>query len=146
MSTKQLDTLLKFEKNKEQKSAQELQKSEQDYQNNLLRLSSVGDFRLEYMKRVSERSLNGIDSATYGHYHAFIAKLDNASEQVKIAITQAKALLEQRKAQWLAQRRKVQAVEMLRDKQLAKFALVAAKQEQKMFDEIATQQYIRRQF
>lgn len=144
MSTKQLNTLLKFEKDKEQKSAQQLQQSEQDYQNNLLRLSSVGDFRLEYMKRVSERSLNGIDSATYSHYHAFIAKLDNASEQVKIAINQAKALLEQRKKQWLAQRRKVQAVEMLRDKQLVKLALIAAKQEQKMFDEIATQRFIRR--
>lgn len=146
MSIKQLDTLLKFEKDKEQKSALQLQQAEQDYQNNLLRLSSVGDFRLEYMKRVSERSLKGINSSTYGHYHAFIAKLDNAAEQVKIAINQAKALLEQRKKQWLVQRRKVQAVEMLRDKQLAKFALVAAKQEQKMFDEIATQQYIRRQF
>ncbi|PCI59437.1 MAG: flagellar export protein FliJ [Gammaproteobacteria bacterium] len=146
MSTKQLDTLLKYERDKEQKSAQLLQESERDYQDNLLRLTSVSDFRLEYMKRVSQRSLEGIDSATYSQYHAFIAKLDNASEQVKIAINQAKALVEQRKKQWLIQHQKVQAVELLRGKQLIKLAAFAAKQEQKMFDEIATQQYIRRSY
>ena len=57
---------------------------------------------------------------------------------------QAKALVETRKKQWLEQRRKIQAVELLRDKKLAILALAANKQEQKMFDEIATQQYVRR--
>ncbi len=146
MSTKQLDTLLKFEKDKEQKSAQNLQRAEQDYQENLMRLINVGDFRLEYMKRVSQRSLVGIDSATYGHFHAFIAKLDHAAEQVKIALNQAKSLVAQRKKQWFIQRQKVQAVELLLNKKLKKITLVAAKREQKMFDEIATQQYIRRQY
>jgi len=144
MSLKQLNTLLKFEQDKEQKTVQALQQAEKDYQDNLQRLANVGDFRLEYMKRVSERSQTGIDSATYGHYHAFINKLDNAAKQVEIALHQAKALVEQRKKQWLNQRQKVQAVEHLRAKQQAKQTIKAAKQEQKMFDEIATQQFIRR--
>jgi flagellar FliJ protein len=96
------------------------------------------------MRRLNQRSLEGIDSATYSHFHAFIAKLDNAAQQVKIAVHQAKALVETRKKQWLEQRRKIQAVELLRDKKLAILALAANKQEQKMFDEIATQQYVRR--
>jgi len=144
MAKNQLELLLRFEKEKEQQKAQELQKAEQAYQDNLLRLSSVGDFRLEYMKRVQQRSLEGIDSATYGHYHAFINKLDNASAQIEIAIKQAKALAQQCKQQWLAQHQKVQAVELLLGKQQAKLALIAAKKEQKMFDEIATQQFVRR--
>jgi flagellar FliJ protein len=36
-------------------------------------------------------------------------------------------------------------VELLRDKKLAALQLIANKQEQKMFDEIATQQFVRRQ-
>ena len=140
---KQLNTLYKFELDKEQKASQALQAAELDYQQNQERLKNVSDYRLEYMRRLNQRSLEGIDSATYSHFHAFIAKLDNAAQQVKIAVHQAKALVETRKKQWLEQRRKIQAVELLRDKKLAILALAANKQEQKMFDEIATQQYVR---
>lgn len=141
---KQLNTLYKFELDKEQKASQALQAAELDYQQNQDRLKNVSDYRLEYMRRLNQRSLEGIDSATYSHFHAFIAKLDNASQQVKIAVHQAKALVETRKKQWLEQRRKIQAVELLRDKKLAILQLAANKQEQKMFDEIATQQFVRR--
>lgn len=141
---KQLNTLYKFELDKEQKASQALQAAELDYQQNKARLKSVSDYRLEYMKRLNQRSIEGIDSATYSHFHAFIAKLDNAAQQVKIATHQAKSLMETRKKQWLEQRRKIQAVELLRDKKLAALQLAANKQEQKMFDEIATQQYVRR--
>ncbi|GLX77619.1 hypothetical protein tinsulaeT_09590 [Thalassotalea insulae] len=144
MSMKQLDTLFKFESDKEQKAAQQLQMAERDYQENLTRLESVGAFRLEYMKRLDQRSIAGIDSATYRHFHAFVAKLDNAAEQVKVAIRQAKSLVEQRRQQWLTQRQKVQAVELLRESKRKQMQKIAAKQEQNMFDEIATQQYIRR--
>ena len=144
MSMKQLDTLYKYESDREKKAAQQLQMAEHDYQENIMRLQSVGDYRLEYMKRLNQRSMEGIDSATYRHFHAFVAKLDNAAEQVEIAIRQAKSLVEQRRTQWLTQRQKVQAVEHLRAKKLKVMRVKADKQEQKMFDEIATQQFVRR--
>ena len=71
MSMKQLNTLYKYEYDKEKKAAQKVQKAEQDYQQNITRLNSVSDFRLEYMKRLNQRSLTGIDSATFTHFHAF---------------------------------------------------------------------------
>lgn len=140
----QLNTLYKYELDKEQKASQALQVAEVDYEQNKARLKSVSDYRLEYMRRLNQRSMVGIDSATYSHFHAFIAKLDNASQQVKIAVHQAKALVDTRKKQWLEQRRKIQAVELLRNKKLAALQLVANKKEQKMFDEMATQQFVRR--
>ena len=144
MSMKQLDTLLKYEKEKETQAAQKLQAAELEYQQNISRLNGVGDYRLEYMKRLNSQALVGIDSATYSHYHGFIAKLDNAAEQVRIAMVQAKSLTEQCKSLWMKQRQKVKAVEYLRDKKLKQMALLANRNEQKMFDEIATQQFIRR--
>ena len=141
---KQLNTLYKYELDKEQKASQALQVAEVDYEQNKARLKSVSDYRLEYMRRLNQRSIAGIDSATYSHFHAFIAKLDNASQQVKIAAHQAKALVDTRKKQWLEQRQKIQAVELLRNKKLAALQLVANKKEQKMFDEMATQQFVRR--
>jgi len=144
MATKQLDTLLKYEKDNEQRCADQLKIAENEYQQNISRLQGVAEYRLEYMKRLSQRAEQGLDSATYSHYHAFIAKLDTASKQVEIAMQQAKALVEQSKSIWLKQRQKVKAVESLRDKRLQKVAVAADKAEQKMFDEIATQQYLRR--
>ncbi|MDP7591826.1 MAG: flagellar export protein FliJ [Litorilituus sp.] len=144
MATNQLITLLKFEKSKEELAANTLRNAENDYQQNLVRLQSVADYRLEYMKRLSQRSSTGLDSATYNHYHAFISKLDYASAQVEIALKQAKALVEQSKKAWLKQRHKVQAVEVLTAKRQQELAKLDAKKEQKMFDEIATQQFIRR--
>lgn len=145
-NNKQLKTLLKFEKSKEEQTANNLRNAENDYQQNLIRLQSVADYRLEYMSRLNERSVLGLDSVTYNHYHAFISKLDYASEQVKIAMQQAKALVAQNKNLWLKQRQKVQAVEMLVDKRTLALAKIADKKEQSMFDEIATQQFLRRKF
>jgi len=143
-NSKQLETLLKFEQGKEEQAASTLRHAENDYQQNLIRLQSVSDYRLEYMSRLNQRSVLGLDSATYNHYHAFISKLDYASEQVKIAMHQAKALVKQSKSQWLKQRQKVQAVKMLADKRHLALAKIADKKEQSMFDEIATQQFLRR--
>jgi flagellar FliJ protein len=142
-NNKQLETLLKFEKSKEEQAANTLRNAENDYQQNLVRLQSVSDYRLEYMSRLSQRSALGIDSATYNHYHAFISKLDYASEQVKIAMQQAKALVVQSKQLWLKQRQKVQAVEMLTDKRNITQLKMENRKEQNMFDEIATQQFFR---
>ena len=144
-NSKQLETLLKFEQGKEEQAASTLRHAENDYQQNLIRLQSVADYRLEYMKRLSQRSSVGLDSATYNHYHAFISKLDYASKQVEIAMKQAKALVEQSKTLWLKQRQKVKAVEMLTAKRQLALTKIADKKEQNMFDEIATQQFIRRQ-
>ncbi|TYK65612.1 flagellar export protein FliJ [Colwellia echini] len=144
MAMKQLDTILKFEQDKEQRCADQLKLAEHEYQQNISRLQGVADYRLEYMKRLSQRAQQGLDSATYSHYHAFIAKLDGASAQVEIAMRQAKALAEQSKSIWLKQRQKVKAVELLREKRLKLIAVAEEKTEQKMFDEIATQQYLRR--
>lgn len=144
MSKSQLATLYRFEQDKEKAAAEALQKAELEYQQNMERYNSVTQFRLEYMKRLSNLSMEGIDSATYNHYHKFIAKLDYANEQVEIAIRQAKSLSEQKKRSWFAQRRKVQAVEILQKKEKQREEIKESKAEQRMYDEISSQQYIRK--
>ncbi len=144
MSMKQIDTLYRYEKDNENKAATKLREAELEYQQNIQRLSSVGEYRLEYMKRLNQRSAEGMNSYTFSHFHAFINKLDNAAEQVQIAVTQAKAMVTKRKQEWLNQRQKVQAVELLREKKLKVLSIAEEKREQKMFDEIATQQFVRR--
>ncbi len=140
----QLDILLQYERDKEQRCAEQLKLAEVEYQQNINRLAGVGEYRLEYMKRLSQRAQNGLESSTYTHFHAFIAKLDSASAQVEIAVAQAQSLVAQAKVIWLKQRQKVNAVELLRDARQKKLTISAEKVEQKMFDELATQQYSRK--
>lgn len=145
MSLKQLITLHKFEKDKERQAIEQLKTAKLDYQQNLQRLTSVGEYRLEYMKRLMDRSAVGVDSATYNHFHAFVLKLDNAAQQVEIAIKQSNALVEQKKTLWLQQQRKVRAIEKLLENLQIKKIKKENRQEQLMFDEISTQQFIRQQ-
>jgi flagellar FliJ protein len=142
--TAQLETLLKFEKGREQRAAQKLSEAEADYQQNINRLADVGNYRLEYMKQLSARSIKGIDSMTYNHYLAFVSKLDNAAAQVKIAMNQAQVLTEHSKKLWLDQKKKVQVVEILIAKRHKKIALRDQQREQKLFDEMASQQFQRK--
>lgn len=145
MATNSLQLILRFEQDKEQQAANLLRQAEQELQANFQRRQAVADYRLEYMKRLAERSKTGITSATFSHFHAFVGKLDHAAEQVEQAIKQGQQLLQQRKTAWLKQRQKVQSIELLLDKQQQKLQIKQARAEQKLFDEIATQQYVRRQ-
>ncbi|MGB0936164.1 MAG: flagellar export protein FliJ [Colwellia sp.] len=142
--TKQLETLLKFELDRESRAAQKLSEAEQQVNENTGRLSAVSAYRLEYMKQLSARSIEGIDSMTYNHYLAFVSKLDHAAEQVKIAMHQAKALSEHCKKLWLQQKRKVQMVEHLLAKRQQKIIKKSEQLEQKLFDEMASQQFQRK--
>lgn len=144
MSRSQLDVLYRFEQDKEKIAAEALQRAEVEYQQNMERYKSVSQFRLEYMKRLDSLSLQGIDSATYNHYHKFIAKLDYANEQVETAIKQAKASAKQKKLAWFAQRKKLQAVEILQKKEKEREVVKQNRIEQRMYDEISSQQYIRK--
>lgn len=144
MAKSQLEVLYRFEQDKEKAAAEALQHAELDYQQNMERYNSVTQFRLEYMKRLDGLSMQGIDSATYNHYHKFIAKLDYANEQVEKAIRQAKSLAEQKKRAWFAQRKKLQAVEILQKKEKERALIKQNRMEQRMYDEISTQQYIRK--
>lgn len=144
MSRSQLDVLYRFEQDKEKAAAEALQRAEVDYQQNMERYKSVSQFRLEYMKRLDSLTIQGIDSATYNHYHKFIAKLDYANKQVETAINQAKALTKQKKLAWFTQRKKLQAIEILQKKAKEREVIKQNRIEQRMYDEISSQQYIRK--
>ncbi len=145
MSKSQLDVLYRFEQDKEKLAAEALQQAELEYKQNMERYKSVSQFRLEYMKRLDGLSKSGIDSATYNHYHKFIAKLDYANKQVETAINQARASAKQKKTAWFDQRKKLQAVEILQKKAKEREVIKQNRIEQRMYDEISSQQYIRKQ-
>ena len=145
MSDKALELVYQFEKSKEDQAANVLRQAQAHYQTNVDHLNGIGQYRLDYMKQLNERASSGVGGLTFGHYQNFIAKLDTAATQQQQTIIAAKKVVEQRRQQWIKQQQKVKSVEILLAKKRAKVVAAESKQEQKMFDEIAGQRFIRQQ-
>ncbi|MDF2178289.1 flagellar export protein FliJ [Aliiglaciecola sp. CAU 1673] len=144
MSTKQLEIVAHWEKEKEDKLARDYQLAVQNVNNNQQKLSGLQRYRLDYLRELQQRAMQGVGATTFGQHQAFVEKLDKACAQQTQMLARAKAVAEQRKGLWLKQQQKRKAVEMLIDKKHQEKAQKEAKHEQAMMDEIAIQRFVRR--
>lgn len=143
--SKQLITLHKFESDKEQKAIQNLQQARGFYESQKSRLEGVENYRLEYMRNFQNNADKGMTAASFSHFHSFLKKLDEAYLSQQHMVGKAKQVVDQRQREYLAQQQKLRSVELLIDNQKKAIAAKEAKNEQKMFDEFAMQQFYRRQ-
>lgn len=143
MALAQLQLLAKVQREKEDKlqalyiQAQQFAKNQQDKYNGL------ANYRTDYIRQSQQRGMQGVQSRQFNQYLAFITKLDQALEQQNMQVQQAKKVAETRRVNWILLQRKRKAIDLLIEKELEKMAIKAQKQEQKMLDEIATQQFFR---
>ncbi|WP_333796321.1 flagellar export protein FliJ [Rheinheimera sp.] len=143
MALAQLQLLAKVQREKEDKlqalyiQAQQFAKNQQD------KYDGLANYRTDYIRQSQQRGMQGVQSRQFNQYLAFITKLDQALEQQNMQVQQAKKVAETRRVNWILLQRKRKAIDLLIDKELEKMAIKAQKQEQKMLDEIATQQFFR---
>ncbi|MCH8537509.1 MAG: flagellar export protein FliJ [Alkalimonas sp.] len=145
MANKQLELLVRVQKDREEKlEAQFVQamqfsrQAEQKYQ-------GLADYRTDYIVQSQQQGAVGLESRQYSQFIRFIAKLDQALEQQATEIQQAQSVVEQRREQWLAMQKKRKAIEYLLEQEQRQQARKADKAEQVLLDEVATQQFVRRQ-
>ncbi|MCT6700584.1 flagellar export protein FliJ [Rheinheimera sp. 4Y26] len=143
MALPQLQLLAKVQREKEDKlqalyiQAQQFAKNQQD------KYDGLANYRTDYIRQSQQRGMQGVQSRQFNQYLAFITKLDQALEQQNMQVQQAKKVAETRRVNWILMQRKRKAIDLLIEKELEKMAIKAQKQEQKMLDEIATQQFFR---
>lgn len=143
MALAQLQLLAKVQREKEDKlqalyiQAQQFAKNQQD------KYDGLANYRTDYIRQSQQRGMQGVQSRQFNQYLAFITKLDQALEQQNMQVQQAKKVAETRRVNWVLLQRKRKAIDLLIEKELEKMAIKAQKQEQKMLDEIATQQFFR---
>lgn len=143
MALPQLQLLAKVQREKEDKlqalyiQAQQFAKNQQD------KYDGLANYRTDYIRQSQQRGMQGVQSRQFNQYLAFITKLDQALEQQNMQVQQAKKVAETRRVNWILLQRKRKAIDLLIEKELEKMAIKAQKQEQKMLDEIATQQFFR---
>jgi flagellar FliJ protein len=144
MALAQLQLLVKVQQEKEDKLQAQYRAALQNYQSMQQKYQGLADYRIEYVQQTQSRGQQGMASRQFNQYLNFIGKLDAALTAQQQYVQQAKASADQRLLQLLAMQKKRKALEILIERELAEVQRKADKQEQKMLDEIATQQFFRR--
>lgn len=139
----QLDLVAKFELEKEQKAAQLFQLAQQHVQQQRQKLSSLQQYRLDYLRQIQQNGKGGVGAKVYHQHLNFVGKLEKACQQQMNMISQANMVADQRKRAWLEQQKRRKAVDMLIEKKAEEKVRKEARQEQALMDEFAMQKFFR---
>lgn len=143
-SLKQLYLVAKLELERVQNCAIQYQQANAHLQANQQKLSGLERYRLDYLHSIRLKAQEGVAALAMSQHHQFVGKLDKACEQQVHIINNAVLVVDQRKRQWLAQQKKQKAIAHLIKIKEKAVVIKEAKQEQKMFDEIAIQRSTRK--
>ena len=144
MAMSQLALLIKVQLEKEEKLQAQFAQAQQFLLQAQQKYDGLATYRTDYVRQSQQRGAQGMQSRQFNQYLNFITKLDQALEQQNRQIIQAKKVVEQRRQAWLEMQKKRKALEMLLEKERQALLTKTARAEQKLFDEIAGQQYFRR--
>lgn len=140
----QLNLVLELERKKEQTCAMQYQKANAHLQQNQTKLSGLERYRLDYLHTIRQKAQQGVEAQAMNQHQQFVGKLDKACEQQIQLINNAVLVTAQRKQQWLMQQQKTKAIKSLILSKQKKAIAQENRQEQKMFDEIASQHAFRK--
>lgn len=141
----QLQLVAKIELEKEQKAAQMFQLAQQNVTQQRQKLSSLQQYRLDYLRQIQNTGKGGVGAKAYHQHLSFVGKLDKACQQQMGIISQATLVADQRKRAWLEQQKRRKAVDMLLDKKAQEAQKRESRLEQLMSDEFASQKFFRNQ-
>ncbi|MGX5915151.1 flagellar export protein FliJ [Aliidiomarina sp. Khilg15.8] len=145
MNTKALNLVLDMEKKKEDQAAVMLQQARQQHMLQARRLEGLEQYRTEYLNSALEMGRDGLQSMRFGHYHAFVGKLDTGIEQQREKLNRLEQVVEQRQRLWLEKQQRRKSIEHLLEKHDQSVAQKRQRQEQATADEYAMQGFMRRQ-
>ena len=139
-----LHTVLKLAQDAEEQAALQLRSAQLDCQKRQSQLEALNNYRLDYMKQMDNQIGQNISASHYHQFHQFIKQIDNAiSQQVRV-VKEAETQRGYRQQHWMEKQQKRKAVDLLLANKAEKALVAENKREQKMSDEFAMQQFIRR--
>lgn len=144
MASQQLQTVLRVETDRENKASNALNIAQQHLAGQKQKLSSLQQYRLDYLREIQQSGRQGgVDARNYHQHLQFVGKLDKAIIQQTQMVSQATLVVDQRRRQWLEQQKRRKAVDLLLDKKRTEAVAIANRQEQQMLDEFAAQKFLR---
>ena len=128
----------------EDRAARSLAQARQDQARFESQLEALNQYRQNYSVQMTERAVAGLDSQRFGHFQAFLNKLDYAATQQLQGLHQVRQVTEKRRREWLDIQQQRQALELLVSRKAQREQQRLARQEQKLLDEFATFRFLRR--
>lgn len=144
MALKQLELLVQVQLQREEKLQAQFVQAQQYLLQQQQKYQGLADYRVDYIRQTQQKGADGIYSRQFNQYLNFITKLDQALEQQNLHIQQAQRVVDQRRSAWLAMQKKRKAIEQLITREHEKIQFKHMRQEQKLSDEVAMQQFFRR--
>lgn len=144
MQDKSLHLVLEMEQRREEQFAMRMQQARQQCEYQRKRLQGLENYRTEYLNNAMSMGQNGLQSMRFGHYHAFIGKLDDGIGQQRVKLQRLEQVVEERKQQWLEKQQRRKAIEQLIDQKKREALSKQQRNEQKTSDEYAMYGVLRR--
>ncbi|RUO80882.1 flagellar export protein FliJ [Idiomarina tyrosinivorans] len=140
---RQLKMVEELEQRREDQAAQRFAQAQMQLQQQQQQLQGMEQYRYDYLRQLQNRGSQGIGSLNFGQYHAFVGKLDEGVEQLHGELQTLQQVVEQRRQQWLEQRRKTESIRYLIEQREKQEAQAVARKEQKNLDDFSSQRFIR---
>lgn len=139
-----LDTVLKLALDAEEQASLQLRSAQMVLQKCQQQLSALQQYRLDYMKQMEQQQGQVISASNYHQFHQFIRQIDEAITKQHFAVNESDKQRQIGQQVWQVKQQKRKAVELLLERKAHKRQLAELKQEQKMIDEFASQQFFRK--
>jgi flagellar FliJ protein len=143
MSQHKLQLLIKVQREREDTLQGQFVKAQQYYMQAEQKYQGLANYRTEYIQQSQQQGASGLGGRQFNQFVNFIAKLDLALVQQARLVQQSRQVAEQRKQSWLKMQTKRKALELLVQRADTATQLHIGKQQQKLADEFASQQFYR---
>jgi len=114
-------------------------------QNQRSRLQMLEQYREEYAQRLRENIAQGITRLVMLNYQDFLARIDEAIEQQRLAVRSSEQSTRAGQEHWQQQNKQLKAIDTLSQRHDARERYRENKQEQKLQDEFSTRKYSMRE-
>lgn len=138
-----LETVLKLALEAEEQAAIQLRTAQLTLNKCRQQLDALQQYRLDYMKQMEGQQGQVIAASSYHQFHQFIRQIDDAIEKQLFAVSETDKQRQKAQLFWQTKQQKRKAVELLLSHKAEAKQKFEAKQEQKMIDEFASQQFFR---
>jgi len=136
-----LQTLLELMQSRTDEATRKLGQLISAEQSQRSRLQMLEQYRDEYAQRLRDATLEGITRLILHNYQDFLARIDEAIEQQRLAVQNSELSTKAGQAQWSDQNKKLKAIDALSTRHDARERYRENKQEQKLLDEFSSRKY-----
>lgn len=136
-----LQPLLEIMQNRTDEATRKLGQLISEEQNQRSRLQMLEQYRNEYAQRLCEASAQGVTRFVLLNYQNFLARIDEAIEQQRIAVQNSERDTQHGKDYWQNQNKQLKAIDTLSQRHDARERSRENRRDQKLHDEFSTRKY-----